>query len=143
VAGYGTPWHIVLPGLSLALVTSGLLIRLVVTTLSEVSRDDFVRTARAKGLGEARVFWVHMMRNSLLPILPQVGATFGSLLAGAFVTETLFDWPGLGRLFVSAFQARDYLVVQGTVLWIAAIYIIVNLLTEIAQKYLDPRLRPS
>jgi peptide/nickel transport system permease protein len=143
VAGYGSPWHIVLPGLSLALVSSGLLIRMVVTTLVEVSSEDFVRTARSKGLKEARVFWVHMMRNSLLPVLPQMGATFGSLLAGAFVTETLFDWPGLGRLFVSAFQSRDYPLVQGTVVWIAALFIVVNLVTELVQKLLDPRLRSA
>jgi ABC-type dipeptide/oligopeptide/nickel transport system permease component len=116
---------------------------MVVTTLVEVSSEDFVRTARSKGLKEARVFWVHMMRNSLLPVLPQMGATFGSLLAGAFVTETLFDWPGLGRLFVSAFQSRDYPLVQGTVVWIAALFIVVNLVTELVQKLLDPRLRSA
>jgi peptide/nickel transport system permease protein len=103
--------------------------------------EDFVRTARMKGMTERQVFWRHIFRNSALPILTIVGIQFGALLGGAVVTEVVFAYPGVGRLLVDAISQRDYPIVQGAALAVAFLYILVNTLTDISYQFLDPRMR--
>ena len=141
VSGAGTVWHLLLPAGCLGVGVSGLLARMLRSSVIDSLSEDFVRTARAKGLSERRVLWTHALRNALLPVLTVLGNLVGSLLAGAVLTETIFDWPGLGRLFYSAFQARDYPLIQGIVLWIALVFVTINLLVDIAYAWVDPRVR--
>jgi len=103
--------------------------------------SDYVRTARAKGLSESQVLFRHAFRNALIPILTILGLQFGTLLAGAIVTETIFSWPGIGRLAVQAISARDYPLLQGCILLIAVSYVVVNLLTDMIYALVDPRVR--
>jgi ABC-type dipeptide/oligopeptide/nickel transport system permease component len=118
---------------------SGILIRMTRAALLETLSDDYVRTARAKGASPARVLFGHALPNAAAPVLSVLGLQLGALLAGSVVTETIFAWPGLGRLVVEAIQARDYPVVQGAVLVIATVTVLANLLAELAQAALDPR----
>ncbi|HYB98038.1 MAG TPA: ABC transporter permease [Candidatus Limnocylindrales bacterium] len=143
VAGAGSPAHLVLPALTLGSGMSGILVRMTRAAMLETMSDDYVRTARAKGLGESRVLVRHALPNALVPILSLVGLQLGAVLAGSVITETIFAWPGLGRLVVEAIQARDYPVVQGAVLAIAGMYVVVNLLTDLAQALVHPRLREA
>jgi ABC-type dipeptide/oligopeptide/nickel transport system permease component len=115
--------------------------RMTRSSVLEVLREDYVMTARAKGLSEARIILKHVLRNAMLPVLTIVGLQFGALLAGAIITETIFSWPGLGTLMVKAIQTRDYPVVQGCVLVIALSYVLVNLLTDLLYGVIDPRIR--
>lgn len=140
VAGSGTPAHLVLPALTLGAGMSGILVRMTRAALLETLADDYVRTARAKGASPARVLVRHALPNAASPILSVLGLQLGAALAGAVVTETIFAWPGLGRLVVEAIQARDYPVVQGAVLVIAAVTVLANLAAELAQAAIDPRI---
>ena len=144
-AGTGTPGdflrHLVLPSVTLGLGLAAVLTRMVRTSMLEELSQDYVRTARAKGLSERKVVYVHALRNALNPVLTVVGLQFGSLLAGAIVTETIFGWPGLGRLTLSAISNRDYALVQGCILAVGLTYVVVNLLTDAAYAVADPRLR--
>ena len=119
---------------------SGILCRMLRTSLLDVLGEDYIRMARSKGLGGFDVLWIHALRNALLPVITLLGSMLGGLLAGAVLTETLFDWPGIGRLFYSAFQSRDYPLVQGIVLWIAVIYVFINILVDIIYSLVDPRI---
>jgi peptide/nickel transport system permease protein len=139
VAGGGSFAHLVLPALTLGAGMSGILIRMTRASLLETLSDDYVRTARAKGASPARVLFGHALPNAAAPVLSVLGLQLGALLAGSVVTETIFAWPGLGRLVVEAIQARDYPVVQGAVLVIATVTVLANLLAELAQAALDPR----
>lgn len=141
VAGYGTPWHYVLPVLCLGTGLSGLILRTVRSSAIEALGEDYVRTARAKGLDETRILLRHVFRNSLLPLLTVLANALGALLAGAVLTETLFDWPGLGKLFNSAFRSRDYPLVQGIVLWTSVSYVAVHFLVDFIYTWADPKLR--
>jgi peptide/nickel transport system permease protein len=114
---------------------------MVRASVLEVMGEDFVRTARAKGLGPGAVLWRHALRAAWLPILTLIGLQLGGLLAGAVITETVFAWPGLGSLLVEAIQQRDYPVVQGAVLLISLTYVLVNGVTDLAYGLLDPRIR--
>ena len=133
--------HLVLPAVTLGLSLAAILTRIVRSALLEELSQDYIRTARAKGLTERRVLYRHALPNALLPILTVLGLQFGSLLAGAIVTETIFSWPGLGRLTLSAISNRDYALVQGCLLAIGLSYVLVNLLTDVAYTLVDPRLR--
>ncbi len=133
--------HLVLPALTLALGLAAILTRMVRTAMLEELNQDYIRTARAKGLSERVVIYRHALRNALIPILTVVGLQFGSLLAGAIVTETIFSWPGIGRLTLSAISNRDYALVQGSILAIGLTYVAVNLLTDIAYTIANPRIR--
>ena len=133
--------HLILPAATLAAVAAAVLVRLTRGAMLEVLRQDYVRTARAKGLTEGRVIYVHAFRNALVGIIPVIGLQAGFVLGGAVYIETVFQWPGIGRMLVSAISTRDILLVQGGVLVVASAYVIVNLLTDLAQSLLDPRIR--
>ncbi|HWP85805.1 MAG TPA: nickel ABC transporter permease [Terriglobia bacterium] len=141
VSGYGGLAHLVLPSATLGAALAAILTRMVRTAMLEELSQDYVRTARAKGLAERAVLYRHTLRNGLISVVTVVGLQFGSLLAGAMVTETIFSWPGLGRLTLQAINARDYPLVQGCFLAIAVSYLFVNLLTDLLYTVVDPRIR--
>jgi peptide/nickel transport system permease protein len=141
VSGRGSLAHLVLPAVTLALGMAGILVRLTRASMLGALAEDYVRTARAKGAPAWRVVAVHALRNALLPVVTVAGLQAGALLAGAVITETIFAWPGLGRLVVQAIEARDYPLVQGCALAIGASYVAVNTLTDLLQRAIDPRLR--
>jgi peptide/nickel transport system permease protein len=141
VSGRGSLLHLVLPALTLGAALAAILTRMVRTAMMEELGSDYVRTARAKGLPESAVLFRHAFRNALIPIVTILGLQFGTLLAGTIVTESIFAWPGVGRLAVQAIQARDYPLLQGCILFIALSYIVVNLLTDIFYALVDPRVR--
>ncbi len=133
--------HLILPAVTLGLSLAAILTRMVRTSMLEELGQDYIRTARAKGLTERRVLYRHALPNALIPILTVLGLQFGSLLAGAIVTETIFSWPGIGRLTLSAISNRDYALVQGCLLAVGLTYVLVNLLTDIAYTVANPRIR--
>jgi ABC-type dipeptide/oligopeptide/nickel transport system permease component len=141
VSGRGTPAHLVLPAVSLALGMMGLLVRLTRASVLAMLHEGHVLAARARGASERLVVWRHVVRNAAGPIVTVVGLQAGALLAGAVVTETIFAWPGIGRLLVQAIGARDYPLVQGCVLTIGVTYVGLNLATDLVLAALDPRLR--
>jgi len=141
VSGKGGLAHLLLPALTLGASMAAIVARMTRSSVLEVLREDYVMTARAKGLSEARIILKHVLRNALLPVLTVVGLQFGALLAGSIITETIFSWPGLGTLMVKAIQTRDYPVVQGCVLVISMSYVLVNLLTDLLYGVIDPRIR--
>jgi ABC-type dipeptide/oligopeptide/nickel transport system permease component len=141
VSGRGGPAHLVLPAITLGAALAAILTRMVRSSAIEELSSDYVRTARAKGLSPAAVLFRHAFRNALIPILTILGLQFGTLLAGAIVTETIFSWPGVGRLAVQAISARDYPLLQGCILLIAVSYVLVNLLTDFIYLLVDPRVR--
>jgi peptide/nickel transport system permease protein len=132
--------HLLLPSLTLGLGMAAILTRILRTSLLQVTNEDYVRTARAKGLSEKVVWFKHTFRNALLSVITIMSLQVGSLLAGSIITETIFSWPGIGRLTVQAIQSRDYPLVQGCVLVIATSYLLVNLLTDIFYQLADPRI---
>ena len=133
--------HLVLPAITLGSGLAAILTRMVRTSMLEELGQDYIRTARAKGLSENVVVYRHALRNALNPVLTVIGLQFGSLLAGAIVTETIFGWPGIGRLTLSAISNRDYALVQGCILAIGLTYVAVNLLTDLAYVAVNPRMR--
>ena len=141
VSGRGGPSHLILPAITLGAGLAAILTRMVRISVIEQLSSDYVRTARAKGLSPAAVLFRHAFRNALIPILTILGLQFGTLLAGAIVTETIFSWPGIGRLAVQAIGARDYPLLQGCILLIAVTYVLVNLLTDAVYALVDPRVR--
>ena len=143
VSGRGGPLHLILPAVTLALGMMGVLVRLVRASMLEALGEDYIRTARAKGTPGWRVVAVHALRNALMPVTTVAGLQAGALLAGAILTETVFAWPGLGRLVVEAISARDYPLVQGCVLTIGVSYVTVNLVTDLVYQAIDPRLRDA
>lgn len=140
-AGSQEPGAWVLPTLTLAAFSVAVIARMTRSTMLEVLRSDYVRTARAKGLVERAVVYGHALRNGLLPIVTVVGHQFGTLLGGAVLTETVFGWPGMGQLLVDALFARDYPVVQGIVLTFSALFILVNLAVDVLYGVIDPRIQ--
>jgi len=143
VSGMENPGSIVLPALTLGFGLAAILTRMTRASLLEVLHEDFVRTARAKGLSERTVILRHAMRAALLPVVTVLGLQLGGLLAGAVITETVFDWEGLGRLLVESIEKRDYPVTQACVLVIALAYVFINLMTDLLYTQLDPRVRYS
>lgn len=136
-----TMLHLILPAVTLGLSLAAILTRMVRTSMLEELNQDYIRTARAKGLPERTILYRHALRNALIPVLTVVGLQFGSLLAGAIVTETVFSWPGLGRLTINSISNRDYAVVQGCTLVIGLTYLLANLLTDLAYRWANPRMR--
>lgn len=132
--------HIAMPAITLALVATGVIARLTRTAMLEVLRQDYIRTARAKGLSERKVIWRHAFRAALVAVIPVIGIQAGFVLGGAVYIETVFQWPGLGAMLVKAVATRDLLLVQGGVLVAAAAYVLINLCADILQSLLDPRL---
>jgi peptide/nickel transport system permease protein len=146
-AGPGGLWspdgwkYLVLPAFAMGVSLAAILTRMVRTAMLEELNRDYIRTARAKGLSENAVVYRHALPNALVPIVTVVGLQFGALLAGAIVTETIFSWPGLGRLVVTAISGRDYALVQGSLLAIGLTYVLVNLLTDLTYRLVNPRMR--
>jgi ABC-type dipeptide/oligopeptide/nickel transport system permease component len=132
---------LVLPSIAMGASLAAILTRMVRTAMLEELGQDYIRTARAKGLSEPSVVWRHALPNALVPIITVVGLQFGALLAGAIVTEKIFSWPGLGRLVVDAISNRDYALVQGCLLSIGLTYVLVNFLTDLAYRWVNPRMR--
>ncbi len=141
VSGRVGPASLVLPALTLGTALAAVLARMVRSSLLEVLQEDYVRTARAKGLSRSRVILRHALGNALLPVITVLGLQFGTLLGGAVITEMVFSWPGIGSLTIEAIQNRDYPVVQGCVLLISFAYVTVNFLTDLAYVVIDPRIR--
>lgn len=141
VSGAGTWAHLVLPAITLGGALAAILTRMIRTAMLEELGQEYVRTARAKGLPERTVVYKHALRNAMIPVLTVVGLQFGALLAGAIVTETIFSWPGIGRLTISAISSRDYFLVQGCILAIGLTYIVVNLFTDLLYSAINPRIR--
>ena len=137
-SGFGS---VILPALTLSTGLIAILSRMVRSSLLEVLGEDYIRTARAKGLPRQRVILHHGLRNALLPVITLLGLQLGALLAGAVITETVFSWPGVGLLTIESIQSRDYPVVQACVLLISVTYVLVNLLTDLAYAWIDPRIR--
>jgi peptide/nickel transport system permease protein len=133
--------YLVLPSVAMGVSLAAILTRMVRTAMLEELNRDYIRTARAKGLSETAVVYRHALPNALVPIVTVVGLQFGALLAGAIVTETIFSWPGLGRLVVTAISGRDYALVQGSLLAIGMTYVLVNLLTDLTYRWVNPRIR--
>jgi peptide/nickel transport system permease protein len=141
VSGRNGAASVVLPALTLGTGLAAVLSRMVRSSMLEVLGEDYIRTARAKGLSDRRVVLHHALRNALLPVITLLGLQLGALLAGAVITETVFSWPGIGLLTIEAIQSRDYPVVQACVLLISLCYVCVNLLTDLAYAQVDPRIR--
>jgi ABC-type dipeptide/oligopeptide/nickel transport system permease component len=141
VSGYGRWSNLVLPALTLGLSLAAILARMTRTTLLDELRELYVLAARARGASRVRAVVRHAFRNSLIPIVTIVGLQFGAVLTGSIITETIFAWPGVGRLLITAINTRDYPLVQGCILWIAVIYVGVNLVTDLMYGWLDPRIR--
>ncbi|PYT62460.1 MAG: peptide ABC transporter, partial [Acidobacteria bacterium] len=141
VSGSGTVAHLVLPAITMGGALAAILTRMVRTSMLEELSHDYIRTARAKGLPEQTVVYRHALRNAMIPIITVLGLQFGALLAGAIVTETIFSWPGIGRLTIQAISNRDYYLVQGCILAIGLTYIAVNFLTDLLYSAVNPRIR--
>ncbi len=133
--------YLILPAITMGAALAAILTRMVRSSVIEELGEDYVRTARAKGLAERQVIYKHVLKNGLIPVVTVLGLQFGVLLAGAIITETIFSWPGLGRLTIDAINARDYPIVQGCILMIALTYIVANVLTDFAYRLLDPRIK--
>ena len=139
--GYGSPAQVILPAVALSLAPMAQLMRLIRASMLETLGQDYIRTARAKGLAEQTVALRHALRNALLPAIGATGVSLGHLLSGAVIVETIFTWPGLGQLMVGAAVTRDYPVVQGFVTYIAVVVLLANLAADVALRVADPRLR--
>ena len=140
-SGRGSPPQLVLPALALGLGSAALIARLTRSSMLEALSQDYIRTARAKGLAERAVVVRHALRNGLIPVTAAIGLQVGGLLAGAVLTETVFAWPGLGRLTVQAIEQRDFPVLRGALLLVAITFTLVNLALDFLFAYLDPRIR--
>ena len=139
--GGGSLLHLVLPSVTLGTIAAAIIARLTRSSMLEVLGQDYVRTARAKGLGGFAVVVRHALKNALIPIITIFGLQFGNLLAGAVIVETVFSRPGLGRLIVGGILSKDFPLVQGTVLFVATVYVLINVLVDVAYAYADPRIR--
>ncbi len=133
--------HLAMPAIALSVVATGVIARLSRSAMLEVLRQDFIRTARAKGVGERRVIWRHALRAAMVSIIPVLGIQAGFVLSGAVYIEIVFQWPGVGRMLVDAILTRDILLVQGGVVFVAACYVMFNIAVDVAQSLLDPRIR--
>ena len=141
VSGRGTPQHLILPAISLGAALAAILARMTRASMLEELREPYVQAARARGVSRLRAVVRHAFRNSLIPVVTLVGLQFGAVLTGAVITETIFAWPGIGRLLIQSIGFRDYPLVQGCILLIAITYVGVNLLTDLVYGVLDPRIR--
>jgi ABC-type dipeptide/oligopeptide/nickel transport system permease component len=141
VAGTGGPQYLVLPAVTLGMFSTAYIARMTRSSMLEVLGRDYVRTARAKGLDRSNVVVRHALRNALIPLVTVIGLQFGALLGGAVITETIFAWPGVGRLTIQAIQSKDLPLVQACVLLLAVIFVVVNLVVDLLYAYLDPRIR--
>ena len=142
-SGYGSIKFLVLPALTLGMRSIAYLARITRSAMLEVLSADYIRTARAKGLSERTVRWHHALRNALIPVVTVIGLDFGAYLTGSILTETIFSWPGIGRYVVQAISRRDLPAVQGAILFLSVVFVLVNVVTDIAYQRVDPRVRPA
>ncbi|MEP6780141.1 MAG: ABC transporter permease [Gemmatimonadaceae bacterium] len=142
-SGYGSLKYLVLPALTLGMRSIAYLARITRSAMLEVFSADYIRTARAKGLSERAVRWHHALRNALIPVVTVIGLDFGAYLTGSILTETIFSWPGIGRYVVQAISKRDLPAVQGAILFLSIVFVLVNVLTDIAYQRVDPRVRTA
>ncbi len=146
IYGGGDLWdllqHLAMPAFTLAIVATGVIARLTRSAMLEVLRQDYIRTARAKGVGENAIIYKHAFKVALVSVIPIIGIQAGFVLGGAVYVETVFQWPGVGRMLVNAISTRDILLVQGAVVVVAASYVLFNLLADVAQHLIDPRIKP-
>lgn len=141
VSGSGTPAHFVLPAVTLGAALAAMLARMTRATVIDELRELYVLAARARGFSRTRVVVAHALRNSLIPVVTIIGLQLGAVLTGTIITETIFAWPGIGRLLIQAIGFRDYPLVQGCILFIAVVYVTMNLVVDLAYAWLDPRIR--
>jgi ABC-type dipeptide/oligopeptide/nickel transport system permease component len=141
VSGSGTPLHLVLPAVTLGTALAAILARMTRSSVIEELRELYVLAARARGLSQARAVLRHAFRNSLIPVVTIIGLQFGAVLTGTIITETIFGWPGIGRLLIQAINTRDYPLVQGCILFISVTYVAMNFVTDLTYGFLDPRIR--
>ena len=141
VSGSGTPLHLVLPAVTLGTALAAILARMTRSSVIEELRELYVLAARARGLSQTRAVLRHAFRNSLIPVVTIIGLQLGAVLTGTIITETIFGWPGVGRLLIQAINTRDYPLVQGCILFISVTYVAMNLLTDLTYGFLDPRIR--
>jgi ABC-type dipeptide/oligopeptide/nickel transport system permease component len=141
VSGSGTPLHLVLPAVTLGTALAAILARMTRSSVIEELRELYVLAARARGLSQTRAVIRHAFRNSLIPVVTIIGLQFGAVLTGTIITETIFGWPGVGRLLIQAINTRDYPLVQGCILFISVTYVAMNLVTDLTYGFLDPRIR--
>ncbi len=148
VAGLSDPWftveglkQMVLPAITLGTGSAAMIARMVRSSMLEVVRADYVRTARAKGVKERNVIWIHTLKNAMIPVITVIGLNFGALLGGTIITEKVFAINGVGRLMIDAIAARDFPMVQGSVLLVATLFVLVNLVVDIVYTYVDPRIK--
>lgn len=139
--GYGTWQHFIMPSFTLGLGVAAIMARFTRSSFIEIAREDYVRTARAKGVPEKRVIWKHSLRNALIPIITMVGLQFGFLLGGSIVVESVFSWPGLGRLLVDSVSYRDYPVIQALILLFSLQFIFINMLVDVLYAFANPEIR--
>lgn len=139
--GYGTWWHFVMPSFTLGLGVAAVIARFTRSAFMEILREDYIRTARAKGVHERFVVWKHTLRNALIPVITMVGLQFGFLLGGSIVVETVFSWPGLGRLLVDSVSYRDYPVIQAEILLFSLEFILINLAVDVLYALANPEIR--
>lgn len=141
VSGYGGPLYLILPAITLALQSAARLTRLVRASMLEVLNADYIRTARSKGLGERTVLFIHAFRSAMIPVVTMAGLELAELVSGAFITETIFAWPGVGRLAVNAVYQRDFPLIQGVVLMAAVFFVVINFLVDVLYVVIDPRVK--
>ncbi|MGM0653490.1 MAG: ABC transporter permease [Bacillota bacterium] len=133
--------HLIMPAFSLATVSLALVVRVTRSSMLDVLSEDYIRTARAKGVRESKVVYIHALKNALIPVVTVIGLQLAKLMGGAILTETVFSWPGIGRLLVTSISFRDYPVVQGVVFFVAFAFILINIIVDLFYAYLDPRIR--
>jgi peptide/nickel transport system permease protein len=141
VSGSGTPLHVILPAITLGTALAAILARMTRSSVIEELRELYVLAARSRGLSQSRAVVRHAFRNSLIPVVTIIGLQFGAVLTGTIITETIFGWPGVGRLLITAINTRDYPLVQGCILFISVTYVAMNLITDLTYGFLDPRIR--
>jgi peptide/nickel transport system permease protein len=136
-------WHIIMPAVTLSTIPMAIVARMTRSAMLEVLRQDYIKTAKAKGLSKFKVTFKHALRNALIPVVTTVGLQFGVLLGGAILTETIFAWPGVGKWMYDAVMQRDYMVIQGGVLFIAALFVVINLCVDVLYAIINPRISVS
>jgi len=139
--GHGTPGHLILPMIAIGVSMAGITARLTRSSMIDVLNQEYIKTAKAKGLKKRYIIYKHAMRNALIPIITIAGLQFGYVLEGTVIIETIFAWPGIGRLLINSIYSRDFPVIQGCVLYMVVIFCVVNLLIDIAYTYLNPKVR--
>jgi peptide/nickel transport system permease protein len=134
-------WHIIMPAFTLSTIPTAIIARMTRSSMLEVLRQDYIKTAKAKGLSQFKVVFKHALRNALIPVVTTIGLQFGVLLCGAILTETIFAWPGVGKWIYNAVMQRDYMVIRGGTLFLASIFIVINLCVDVLYAVINPRIK--